>query len=332
MGMKQLIKILLLLTLGSGAYGSITSTEVGNHAGLTENNFVLAYHNIKEYIYFTLVNKRDTLKPDQKNILTKIYNSLNLEKETRNQVVFLKASEHPGLFPPREDGTPGIAYTLRKIGAIIYINKEQLYPFNSSGVKTPLTISTVISVLVHEFGHHHGVLDEMWLDKLGYEVATSIVPNMDPIFLSYTNDDIRTQIIRYSNNVRPRPYFDNIMINDGESWINLLPMLKKHLYCPMPFNRKVVGLLIMDGYWKDTHTLNPYLTTSSLRTFCYSKHEGIRGFGNDIFRLKLHLKYDSNKKLKIKALTFSYIRCDLNPTVCTRRNYYENNFDFTKEN
>lgn len=127
---------------------------------MAENNIAFAYTNVENFVNLCLLDSKCQLSTDQSVLLKKIANSLKREKRNARQLQFSSEKERPGFFTL--DGELKVAKTFDDVGSEIYFNKD-LIP--------NLTVIDAIAILVHEFGHHHGINDEEALDLLGLRVA-----------------------------------------------------------------------------------------------------------------------------------------------------------------
>jgi hypothetical protein len=150
--------------------------EIGNGGGQAENVLMMAYYQLPMAIDLGLKNK--TLDQKVKDLLIKIKEELNTQYSF-DLIQFDSGEAKP--FVGQDN--PRLAVTLPYPGAPITFNLDLLYNQKSQTI----TLNQGISILIHEFGHHHGQADHLYLDYIGGIVAseashsTSVYPlNLEP--------------------------------------------------------------------------------------------------------------------------------------------------------
>jgi hypothetical protein len=167
---KVLLALLFLIT--TSAYAG---DEIGNGGGQAENMLMLSYYQLPIALEASL--KGATLDVKSKELLIKIKEEI-LTEYSFDLIEFETGEARP--FVGHEK--PRLAVTQPFPGAKIIINLDIIYAQKN---KT-LTLTQGISILLHEFGHHHGEQDHQFLDYLGGKVATQIEQSTNIYPLSIT--------------------------------------------------------------------------------------------------------------------------------------------------
>lgn len=141
---------------------------VGNGGGLSENNILYAFLHMKPMLESCVYTKGCGLTYPERDLLEKIYQ--NFDDELAGPGVrFASSKEQPDLFEVDDNGVTRTAVTGDSVGSPIYFNLERLYPI-VNGEPQYVDVLTAVGFLVHELGHHHGVKDHTYLDRLGGKV------------------------------------------------------------------------------------------------------------------------------------------------------------------
>lgn len=138
--------------------------SVSGWAQTARSNFIFAYSNLEHFISICLNDKKCDLDNEQKELLTKISQSLPSEKKNKKQLTFASEKEQPGLFII--DGNPKAAKTFDDVGSLVYINTDMI-----TQNQQPMSVMEALAILTHEMGHHHQEKREDFLDLLGFQVA-----------------------------------------------------------------------------------------------------------------------------------------------------------------
>lgn len=217
--MKNLFYFLCLVLSGHTYSGD----GVGNGAGLAETNIISAYYGMKDYLPHTLsldVSMTRLNKVELKT-LEKINNSLDDEYQTERPIVFLSNRA----FEARFNGQfrhLRVAATYNRIGSRIYFNSDLIYGRNG---KSPLSLSEAINIIVHELGHHHGIIDEELLYSLGAKVSMAVKKNIRKRPLM----NHKNIIFQYVN--LGEEGFPQMQLIDGEQSFDLVEDLESKVNC-----------------------------------------------------------------------------------------------------
>jgi hypothetical protein len=182
---------------------------VGNGGGLAEQNFVYAYLELPNYIEGLLshIKLSEKEKQDLLLIRSSIRKHISINS---NELLFLSAQDHPGLFD--FTGELKLAITGWNERAPILVNRDLLYRVNAEGNWSVLDFGNMIQTLTHEFGHQVGILDHTYLDNLGAKVRRFIEGNQFKTILDI-DDNIQLTAITQHMGIGRMP---NIFINSKE--------------------------------------------------------------------------------------------------------------------
>lgn len=188
-----MMKIFLLCTLLSCfSLKSFAGDEANNGGGLAENNFIYARENLSKFIEICLNSTICKVDAEEKEILMDIHSSYSDELRVKDQLVFQKGEVFFTL-----QNSLKIAKTSNYVGSQIFINLDLIYKKNMSGNTLPLSIASAASILLHEFGHHHGFYDHDKLDSLGTKVRNLIERDMIKVPWSIFNIHDHALYINY---------------------------------------------------------------------------------------------------------------------------------------
>ncbi|MGZ3771578.1 MAG: hypothetical protein ACXVCP_18620 [Bdellovibrio sp.] len=206
-------------------------SDAGNGGGLAEKNLIFAYDNLSTFLTLCLEPDHCTLKADERILLEKILNAFPQEQKTELQ--FISSKEKPDFFIL--EGQPKIAKTGNKIGDIIYINQEMLYPLNGKGEYQVIDVPMAAMILIHELGHHHGVIDHNKLDQLGNRVANFLYAHsLKAEFWNGNAALITYQLNRVHSDEDKKKleYFDQVTLQINSELFNLSKDIKNKIHCP----------------------------------------------------------------------------------------------------
>jgi len=159
--MKILIMILsLTFSFNTFARGG---DEVRNGGGLIEQYFTYGLKILPYAIDRCLSSFKCAHNDAQRELLIKIKDSHHLEINA-GVLKFYSAHPTPGFF--MIDGVERLAITGNYVGSPIYYNTKMLYDNDEVRIE----LGHAIQSLIHELGHHHGVVDHDSLELLGSEV------------------------------------------------------------------------------------------------------------------------------------------------------------------
>lgn len=170
--MKTLIlNVCLLMSFNSFAK---TGDEVRNGGGLAEQYLAFALENLDVAIELCLAKPDCAKNADGRVILAKIKAALPQEKSAKI-LRFDSERKNPGFFII--DNVVRLAVTGSRIGDPIYYNLDLLY----QGDEVRMTFGQATQTLIHELGHHLGVLDHEALELLGAEVRSFTEGNINDV-------------------------------------------------------------------------------------------------------------------------------------------------------
>lgn len=310
------MKTWIIVLISTLAMGASAADRVGQGAGISENNIQFAYGYMDHYLRFCLASKDCAQDDKEKSVLEKILNALPSEYKTAQQIVF-KSHFKDGIF--LIDGKVRVAKTFAEIGSQIYFNLDQLYTIKS-GVVEGISIQTAISLLVHEFGHHHGIVDHDWLDSLGQRVANMLSGKVHSNMLSPEKANIEATSIYFE----PTDQLINstqVMISDGPNLFDLGPQIQASFRCPPLKGRasELVGLTIWNLTWREMFGLTPTVVAFA-KPFCRTPPDTdvwtAKGYG---VQIQVRVDFSSMESAWRLHPTHFYVRqvtCAEEPLMC----------------
>lgn len=165
--MKFLI-ISIGLLLSNKTYSAVSGgDEVRNGGGIAEQYLTYSLKKLPRSIDICLQSIMCASDSKQRELLKKIKASIPLELQSEI-LQFTSNQKRPGLFTI--NGVERLAVTADYVGAPIYYNTSMLYKYDD----VRITLGGAIQSLIHELGHHHGVVDHDFLEVLGSEVRKSV--------------------------------------------------------------------------------------------------------------------------------------------------------------
>jgi hypothetical protein len=176
--------LFLLGSVTSRVAGGSSGSIAGNGGGLAEKNMLFAYLNLDRFIDLCLQGATCQMTDGETKILSQIKASLPQERLNPDMISFVPANRPPDFF--RVDGLLRVAKTGDHVGDAIFINSALLYNSNNGDAKSTsdegvrvMDIPLAASVLIHEFGHHHGVNDHYQLDLLGTKLQNFLIKDSE---------------------------------------------------------------------------------------------------------------------------------------------------------
>lgn len=215
--------------------------DVNNGGGIAERTVLYTYSKLESYIKLCLNAEACKLKLDEQKLLKEILTALPEEFASIEQIRFLSEKEVPGTF--LINGEIKAAKTGSKVGSPIYFNRDLLSSETIHKTIEPLSLSSAVSLLVHELGHHHlSKFQEADLDLLGVKVAILLDQeiNQTPVFPN--NRNINAIVI----NDKLINFYPEVLLYIGNDVYDISEKFKNSLFCaktlfptPLPDPQKV---------------------------------------------------------------------------------------------
>jgi hypothetical protein len=175
-------KLALLMFVFLSPFKALSGGVVANNGGgLAEQNILFAWVSLNTFWDACVSEKECGLTIPEQKVLIDIKQDYAAELKGAG-IKFLSGAENPGVFELDGQGLPRTAVTGDKVGYPIYFNTDRLYPV-VNGVSSALDILTAVSLLVHELGHHQGIKDHTFLDKLGGKIKAYAAKQAEAIDL-----------------------------------------------------------------------------------------------------------------------------------------------------
>jgi hypothetical protein len=160
------MKLLLLLLALTSTFAQ--GAEIGaSQSHIARKRVLWAWDLVGPALYSCLAGPEECgLTAKEKKIVGEIY-SLHQANRNSQAIEFKSGAADPGFFDVGS-GPHRIAVTGNSPGSAIYFNTDVIEPQGRN-----LALASMISILVHELGHHTGLTDteEFVLDQLGNKVA-----------------------------------------------------------------------------------------------------------------------------------------------------------------
>lgn len=246
---------IILLFLGFFLLSSLAQAggdAVNNGGGLGEKNFIYAFRNLHDFIGPCLNINPCQLTEKEDHLLRQISSNLSYEQENA-QLVFKSGIQDPGFFEVDLHGQPRIAVTSSQPGTPIYINLDLLYR-NENGVTKTLSVLEASAILVHELGHHYGIKDHLFLDKLGAKIQSQREPYLEQINLQKFRQD-KFVLKAYNHSFRLQEYPSltrhlqgRLTLENGFELIDLTPQIVKVVACPHGY--KINAVHFSNMHWE----------------------------------------------------------------------------------
>lgn len=228
---EPVIFLALLMLIPAIARAGI---ELGNGGGIAEQNIEYACTTMDSSIAVCLKSAACVLDPAEKQLLEKIQKSLP-EEIKMGSLLFKSGAKNPGLFDVSDSSQHRTVVTGDKVGSPIVFNEDLIYSDSGNGTKIPISISTAVRFLIHEFGHHQKVKDHQFLDRIGTKVSRVFDLNSSrETMAAALLDQVYVQNFNQSRNYREAldtgamksPQFSSFILSDGHSLFDLWPYIK----------------------------------------------------------------------------------------------------------
>lgn len=193
------------------------------------------YDNLEFYIDIALDS--NDISNEEKLLLTKIKQNMPSEKENKNQLQYAYGSSRKDLF--YIDGLVKAAATGSEVGSFIYFNLESIEFFNNRKERDSINYADLLTLLIHELGHHIGSFKHEYLDAIGFKVAQIVENNSFRFYhrflgdLTVYNQPPFFSYHLYKKNL-PFPYRTNsslLIFGDDRNLFSLTPWIDNKLKC-----------------------------------------------------------------------------------------------------
>ncbi|MCO5142038.1 MAG: hypothetical protein M9962_02990 [Oligoflexia bacterium] len=286
---KILIKFTLFLFLITTSFANareLAETE----KNIARKRIHLAWDLLGPVIYSCL--KQESLcyiTNEEKNLLTKIATE-HKNNNSNALIQFKSGKENPGFFD-LNSGTHRLAVTGSTPGSTIYINTDIIDPMTNS-----LSLSTMISILTHELGHHFGIKDdaERTLDILGNKIAKRFEQNSE-ILIGEEKSSSKIETILFNPFLNPKliknwsdksiyntPY---IYVTDGERIYTLTNSVPLLLDCA--YGTSVRHIWLDTLIWKSKNSI-----ASEETHYCLTSSQKLEVKASFLMTLSLELGSD----------------------------------------
>jgi hypothetical protein len=222
--------------------------EAGNGGGIAEKNILYAYLNFDSYLDLCLRTRLCRLTSQESKLLGEIRESLPREKASPSQIVFRSEKVAPGFFLIQ--GQVRVARTGDEVGNPIYVNSDLLYTELDNHQFKAVDVPMAISILTHEFGHHHGAKDHQALDLLGSKLQSFFLLQSQRAEL--WNGQIVLHTFQFNVVTRDEDkddlrHVDQVVLSYRDALTNLTPEILTKVHCldlKTPTDTPVLGLRI----------------------------------------------------------------------------------------
>ncbi len=313
---------------------------VGNGASFSENMVSFVYENIDYYLQACNLDvecngNTKNIFPERPNILTDlIYND---KQEVQHNSKTIRFMPHSALFII--DGSVKIAVTGLHSGDPIYINKDLLVepdPNYYNKVNT-ISLQRIVSVLVHELGHHLGIVDHTALDKLGSLVGN--ISRVESLFIPL-NPKLEKFGAQFSFAKSKSKNTFRLALMDHNKYTDLSKSIVTLSHCPQVNSEQLQmeSANLWNIYWENPLTVNTKLIAFMILK-CSDSSGKIYEWTGDKLIIQPSIKkennifqFDSqNLKISIESCNRLSGECDL---INTKYNEYiiKNNNDSKNNN
>ena len=246
--MKKNLLLAVVIWMSSFQLFARSGDEVNNGGGIGEKNIALAYINMKSYLEVCLNSPLCQLSDLEETTLTKIRNSIEEEYDSQKQLQFVSERKNPGFFII--DDEIKVAKTGNDVGGIIYINSDLLAIEGSRGEMIPIGLARAVSILVHEFGHHHNIHDHGTLDLMGIKVSLQLQNQMQTYQLFPHSRKVMLSVF----NPATDSGFPQVLLYLNEEVQNISMKLRKAIRCRkrtiFSSKKKPLGAKVHNLYWE----------------------------------------------------------------------------------
>ncbi|MCB9082962.1 MAG: hypothetical protein H6624_01395 [Bdellovibrionaceae bacterium] len=231
-----LISALLMIPASAWSRGDV----VGNGIGLAEKRFHYVFQNIESFVGLCLSGNLCKLTASEQALALKILEAMPQERLQKKPLQFESEKKRPGFFVI--DGKVKAAKTGPRIGVPIYINLDMTVRQTFYGSSEPMGEPEVLSILMHELGHHHGIEDEDQLDIFGSKFQTALAAELQRVELGFHAANVQVSVL----NTPALGVLPQVWITDGLQMFDLSHMVLPYLTCP-------AGYTMSGGHISNTH-------------------------------------------------------------------------------
>lgn len=195
-------------------------------------------------LQFCLQNQDCLPDIDQRQVIQTILQNMSAELNFKNGLRFESGLKKPELF--MIDGQIKAAVTGLKVGDPIYFNLDFLYHLKNNRLN-PISVYPMLSMLIHELGHHASIQDHSFLDLIANQLSSFfqnhhnyVEFNEDPqMGFDHETVNFKLHILEYPSSqntdfqLRPNIFMtDSLHVFDFNSYFEPL------LACPKSFHLK----------------------------------------------------------------------------------------------
>jgi hypothetical protein len=232
---------------------------VGNGASFSENLVLFAFENLEFYLRSCLIDSKclsesQNIDPRKPDVIKNILMSIQQEKTMNpNMIQFASQSS---LFII--DGKYKVAVTGLRKGDTVFVNRDMLYELDSNNKTKAISLLQLVSILIHEFGHHQGIVDHQYLDKIGSLVANQT--RFESVFIQL-HPQIPNLGVQFVSpkiaNIAP----SKLALMDDEKFLDLTGIVNQIVQCPKinSLSTRVVSTNLWNVYWQNPMSLRSHL-------------------------------------------------------------------------
>jgi len=258
----KFLSIALLLFQSLLQSGNTYAEDLGlihefSGSSLAARRFNAAWEILPELLRICSERKGCRFEAPDQQLIHKLSDAIKKEAPAGGGLEFASGRTDPDKFTDPDFATPRIAITGENIGDKIYINSDLI---------AELQLPQIVTLLIHELGHHHGVFNHQRLDDLGFRFAQFFENwSYDVSAAAFNQDTVRLkifqagrnpgdeQLIGSSSNIQ-RPI---IFIEGNDRVFNLTKFTEKFMYCDQAMRVRPTKIWINPGRWlppEETHS------------------------------------------------------------------------------
>ena len=319
--MKALSLIFAGLLIYQSTFATVkmggSGSDAGNGGGLAEKNLIFGQSELAKFIELCLSTNLCHTDAKENELLTQIAKTMSDELKVPLQF----KSERTDKNSFHIDGVVRVARTGDRVGSPVLINTDLLYSKTKEGIPVAVDVPQALSILIHEYGHHHKVKDHARLDRLGTKLQTLVLNH--EVRAEFWNGNAALSIYQF-NSVRNDSekknitQLDRIVLENQDELVDLTEGVAKAFQCPGRSQAKGIRLYNAYGergthFDKSTQTL----TKPMKAWFIASCSEGTEFDHGDV-SLVLNFKKISDDHFSFlpEQTQIRFSGCKNDPGVC----------------
>ena len=311
-----ILSLFLVRSPEAASFGG-SGSDAGNGGGLAEKNLIFAQTHLAKFIELCL-NTNLCRTDKRESTLLKLILKSDAE-ELRTPLQFKNERANAKAF--HIDRLVRVARTGDSVGAPIFINTDLLYSKGKEGVLVAMDVPQALSVLVHEYGHHHHEKDHTRLDELGTKLQTLVLNH--EVRSEFWNGNAALSVyqfnsVRHDDDKKNITQLDRIVLENEDELFDLTEVVAKAFQCPDASAVKGIRLYNVYGERGTHFEQKSEVVTKPMKAWFIGSCGAGKELSHGDVKLNLNFKKIGTEKFSYlpDQTTVQFIDCKDHAEVC----------------